>query len=105
MEAAIILDDAGLCQNQACRLIRLDHDVKAAAHGRRMRDDVFVDPCDRITGLGFDFRRREEELIDCNLNRVRARRNGFYPPYHDYKYEEVPSRTAWGSNAAATSSA
>jgi hypothetical protein len=74
MEAVIILDDAGLFQNQACRLIRLDHDVKAAAHSCRMRDDVLVDPCDRIADLGFDFRRREDELVDCNLNYVRARR-------------------------------
>jgi hypothetical protein len=64
MEAAIILDDTGLFQNQACRLIRLEHDIKAAAHSRRMRDDVLVDPCDRIADLGFDFRRREDEVLD-----------------------------------------
>src|ERR1700730_12685395 len=92
MEAAIILDDAGLFQDPACRLIRLDHDIKAAAHSRRMRDDVLIDPRDGVADLGFEFLRREDKLVDCKLNDFRVRRNGIYTPYHRHKYEEIPSR-------------
>ena len=92
MEATIILDDAWLCQNQACGLIRLNHDIKAAAHGRRVRDNVLIDPRNCITDLCFNFFWREDELVDNHVNHFRLRRDRIYSPCNDHKYDEIPPR-------------
>jgi hypothetical protein len=51
-----------------------------------------IDPRDGVADLGFDFHRREDELVDRNLNRCCVRRDGFHSPYHCHKYEEIQSR-------------
>ena len=41
--------------------------------------DVLVDPLDRVADLGVHFGRRENELVDRNLYRLRLRRDGQRP--------------------------
>jgi hypothetical protein len=58
MEAAIIVDDTGLCQYQACRAIGFNRDIKAAAHSGRS------DPRNCVPNLCFEFRRGKDKVVD-----------------------------------------
>ena len=49
-------------------------------HGRRMRDDVFVDRRDHVAGLGFGFRWREDRIVNYNMNRFHLCRDEIHAP-------------------------
>ncbi len=60
MEAAVVVDLAGLFQNQGNRFLRLHHDIPVAVSGGRgVDEDVLVDPLDGVTDPGRHFGRQE----------------------------------------------
>jgi len=85
MKLAIIVHSAvGLEHNARC-CRRCDHDVPSAVVCRRcVRDEVGIDPFDRVADVSSDLRRYESELFDLDLNGFGARR-----PCHEDKKERA----------------
>jgi hypothetical protein len=77
MEAAIILDGAGLLQNQGAVLLGRQHYIPiAVARGRGVGEDVLVDPFNRVADLRGDLRRRDHQIFHRDLNGRGTRRDG-----------------------------
>src|SRR6266480_5790970 len=77
MEATVIVDGAGLLQNQSDGLLRRHRHIPiAVSRGCGMDENVLVDPFDGVADLDRSLRRRDNEILHRNLNRLRMRRDG-----------------------------
>jgi len=70
VKAAIIIESAGLLENETSRLVRLNVHVPAAGYGGRVRDKVLVYPHNGIATLRFYLRRGVLKIADRHLNRI-----------------------------------
>jgi len=69
MEAAVIVDHAGLLQNQGDGLFRRHRHVPVAISRRRgMSDNILVDPFDGVTAFRRSLRWRDHEILHRDLN-------------------------------------